>query len=312
MLKMPKLDVKYFLLYMLLMLFFLVFIPSLAIKIFPSPGQDNGAVPYSPEIPDTVRVYITEKKAFKTIKFEDYIEGVVASEMPSSFHFEALKAQAVASRTYALGRILAGSRLCDTVHCQVYRSDNIPVKVKKAVRATEGQVLLYNGKLAAQALYFSSSAGNTENAEDVFSNPYPYLVSVSSSNEPGATHKKETVPLTIKSFTKQIKNALPELSFGSVRKSEIKVLSHTEGGRVDKIKVGSQTLSGADIRRIFSLYSTRFSIAFDGSSIIITTSGSGHGVGMSQYGANGRAKEGETFQEILSHYYQGTTISAKT
>lgn len=307
--KKHKLSLKYISLYVVVMLIFIVIIPFFSIKIFPGLTEKNPDTTYTGEVPDTVKVYITEKEQFKTIEFEKYIEGVVASEMPSSFDFEALKAQSVASRTYALGRILAGAELCDTVHCQVYRSDNIPSKVKRAVRSTKGQVLLYNGSLASQALYFSSSAGDTENAEDVFSNAYPYLVSVSSDTEPAATHKEENVTMTVKAFSKVIKKSLPELDFGTIKKSNIKILTHTKGGRVNTIKVGSQTLSGADIRKAFDLYSTRFKISFKDSNITITTSGSGHGVGMSQYGADGLAKMGKTYEAILSHYYQGTTVS---
>ena len=162
-----------------------------------------------------------------------YVQGVVASEMPSSFEKEALKAQAVASRTYALGRIKAGTKLCDSVHCQVYREDNISRKVKNAVKSTCGQVLLSKGKLAASALYFSSSAGPTENAEDVFTTPHSYLVSVKSSYEPGATHKKETCTLTINSFVKKMRKTLPDAHFGKVTKNNIRIISRTKGGRAD-------------------------------------------------------------------------------
>lgn len=303
-----KIKIKYLLLYVLLMVFFFVAIPLAVTSIFSIPPQQNPKSTYKGNIPDTIKVYITKEEKYKTVDFESYIAGVVASEMPATFDIEALKAQAVASRTYALGKINANSHLCDTVHCQVYRSKNIPKKVKKAVTATSGQVLLYKGKLATQTLYFSSSAGDTENAEEVFSNPYPYLVGVSSDNEPGATHKKEVVKLSIKSFGKKIRKAIPELEFGTIKKSNIKILSYTDGGRVKTIKVGKQTLTGADIRKALSLYSTRFDIDFDGNIIKITTRGSGHGVGMSQYGANGLAKTGKTYPEILAHYYQGTTI----
>ena len=304
-----KSTIKYIVIYLLVMCFFLIFVPFCAIKFFTRSAEEEPLAPYSGTIPDTVRIYITEKKTYKTIDFENYIEGVVAAEMPSSFHFEALKAQAVASRTYALGRINAGTPICDTVHCQVYRSDHIPAKVKKAVQATKGQVLLYDGSLAAQALYFSSSAGATENAEDVFSNPYPYLVSVSSSYEPGATHTEEELKMIIKEFANTIKEACPELNFGTIKKSNIKILTHTKGGRVGTVKVGSQTLSGSDIRKIFNLYSTRFTFRFEDKSILITSSGSGHGVGMSQYGAEYFAKQGKNYQEILKTYYADVKIT---
>ena len=309
--KRVKLPSKYILCYVFIVLFFVIVIPLVCVNLFSDLTDDTQKAKYNGKIPSTVKVYITEKKRFETLDFEEYIEGVVASEMPSSFDFEALKAQAVASRTYALGRINAGAELCDTVHCQVYRSDNIPSKVTRAVKATAGQVLLYDGQLAGQALYFASSAGDTENAEDVFSNACPYLVSVSSSEEPGATHKEEKVTMTVSSFSDTLKKNLPEMDFGTIKKSNIQILSLTQGGRVKEIRVGSKkvVLSGADIRSAFSLYSTRFDISFKGKNITITTSGSGHGVGMSQYGAHGLAKKGFDYQQILAHYYQGTVVS---
>ncbi len=305
-----KLRIKYLFIYIIVVLTFIIIVPFLSLKLFPGLTESpSNPVEYNVKIPSTVDIYLTEKKRFETIDFETYITGVVASEMPSDFDFEALKAQAVASRTYALGRILSGAELCDTVHCQVYRDHSIPAKVSRAVKATNGQVLLYDGKLATQALYFSSSAGDTENAEDVFSNPYPYLISVSSDDEPGATHKKEVCTLSIKAFSRKIKDSIPELSFGAIKKSNIKILTYTAGGRVETIKVGNQILSGADIRKALNLYSTRFTIKIKDKTITITSSGSGHGVGMSQYGANGLAKKGKSYKQILAHYYQGISVS---
>ncbi len=304
------LGARHFAAYIALVLFFLLVVPFVSIQLFPRLIED---VPKkSPEIilPETVSVYITAEEKTKTIAFEDYITGVVASEMPDSFATEALMAQAVASRTYALGRINSGTQLCDTVHCQVYRDHDIDRKVKEAVEATVGQVLTYDGKLASQALYFSSSAGDTENAEDVFSNAYPYLVSVSSSYEPGATHKKEKLTVTLKEFRRTLKDAFPDTDFGTIKTSNIKVCGRTEGGRVSEVQVGDAVLTGGDLRTAFSLYSTRFVISSRGNKITITTSGSGHGVGMSQYGANGLAKRGQSYKQILKHYYRGVEVVA--
>ena len=230
--------------------------------------------------------------------------------MPPSFDEAALKAQAVASRTYALGRIQAGTQLCDTVHCQVYRDDDIPKKVEEAVKDTAGQVMIYEGQLASQALYFSSSAGDTENAEDVFSNSYPYLVSVSSSYEPNATHKKEKLTMTLKEFRRTITEAFPDTDFGSIKSGNIKVTARTKGGRVSEVQVGDALLSGGDLRTAFNLYSTRIVITSRDNKITLTTSGSGHWVGMSQYGADGLAKRGQNDKQILKHYYQGVQVAA--
>lgn len=297
--------------YLITMGILIVALPFAAIRLFPVILEREGPV-YDGSIPDSVEVWITEKERYETIPLETYIQGVVASEMPASFDAEALKAQAVASRTYALGRIKAGGKLCDTVHCQVYRSTDIPSKVKQAVKATSGQVLLADGKLAAHALYFASSAGKTENSQDVFSGSFSYLVSVDSSYEPGATHKKEVQTMTVSAFAKKLKSAMPELDFGTVSKGNIRVKSRSEGGRAMVVQVGGQRVSGADIRAALGLYSTRMTFAFKGDQITITTAGSGHGVGMSQYGANGMAKKGKTYHQILAHYYQGTQVSRRT
>ncbi len=294
--------------YIITMFILMVVLPLIAIRLFPALLEREEPV-YDGEIPDTVEVWITEAERYETIPFEKYVQGVVASEMPSSFDDEALKAQAVASRTYALGRIEAGGKLCDTVHCQVYRSDNISSKVKKAVEATSGQVLLADGELAAHALYFASSAGKTENAQDVFSGSYSYLVSVNSSYEPGATHKKEVLTMSVSEFAGKIKAAMPELDFGTVTKKNIKIKTRSEGGRAAQVQVGDQKVSGTEIRSALSLYSTRMEFSFQDDEITITTSGSGHGVGMSQYGANGLAKKGKGYREILAHYYRGTDVS---
>lgn len=302
-------GVRHLTTYVILVLFFLLVVPLISIRLFPHLIENAPEKHTDIQIPDTVSVYITADEKTKTIPFEDYIVGVVASEMPDSFEMEALKAQAVASRTYALGRVLSGTQLCDTVHCQVYRDHDIPAKVKHAVDATVGQVLVYDGKLASQALYFSSSAGDTENAEDVFSNPYPYLVSVSSSYEPGATHKKEKTTYTLKEFSKAMQDAFPKEAFGSITPSNIKIISRTNGGRVDQLQIGDVVLHGSDFRTALNLYSTRFEITSHDKRITITTSGSGHGVGMSQYGANGLAKRGQSYKQILKHYYKGIALS---
>lgn len=298
--------------YTCVVLFFLLIVPLVSIQLFPRLVEDIPEKSTDITLPETVSIYITDEEKTKEISFEDYITGVVASEMPDSFEPEALKAQAVASRTYALGRIRSGTQLCDTVHCQVYRDHDIPAKVRRAVEATAGQVLVYNGKLATQALYFSSSAGDTENAEDIFANPYPYLVSVSSSYEPGATHKKEKTTLTLKAFRRTIKEAFPDTDFGTIKTSNIKVTERTKGGRAAELQIGDAYIAGGDLRTALGLYSTRMVITTKGKKITITTSGSGHGVGMSQYGANGLAKRGRGYKQILKHYYRGIDIVSGT
>ena len=281
---------------------------------------------------ETITVYRSEKKRTETIGFEDYIKGVVACEMPSAFHKEALKAQAVAARTYSLARVIKAEKngnpsshpqapLCDTVHCQVYRnrSDLEAVKgsewMKKdwkkicsAVDSTRDELLYYKGALVEQALFHSSSGGRTENCEDVFTAAVPYLVSVDSPYEDSATHQKEKHTFAIDEFASKMRSACPGISFGDINSSVIKIVSRSKGNRVDKMKIGDGIVEGRTVREALELPSANFTISISGSKITFTSDGSGHGVGMSQYGADGMAAEGYDYKKILSHYYSGTEV----
>ena len=160
-----------------------------------------------------------------------------------------------------------------------------------------------------QPLFFSSSGGQTENSEDVFVGAYPYLVSVSSPYEEGASHAKEEKTISMDALRSQLNAAYPERMIGSLSAKNIKVLNRTAGGRVNEMQIGSAVFKGTEVRTAIGLSSTLFSIGFSGEKITFTSDGYGHGVGMSQYGANGMAKEGYDYKEILTHYYSGTEIS---
>ena len=182
-------------------------------------------------------------------------------------------------------------------------------KISAAVEDTKGQLLYYDGQLDQQALFHSSSGGKTENCEDVFASAVPYLVSVESPYEEDATHKKETLTLSLSEFSAKIKASYPDISFGTITSGGIKILSRSSGGRVDQMRIGNGTVTGKQVREALGLYSANFTISTGKDTITFTTTGSGHGVGMSQYGANGMAKEGYSYKEILQHYYSGTTIA---
>ena len=284
------------------------------------------------QVPETIKVCRTEKDSTETVEFEDYVKGVVAGEMPASFHEEALKAQSVAARTYSLARVLKSEEsgcpeahpdasLCDTTHCQVYRSkaelDSLKgdewmnenwKKICSAVDSTEGQLLYYNGELVEQALFHSSSGGRTENSEDVFASAVPYLVSVESPYEDDATHQDEKNTFSLWDFKEKLQEKYPNISFGDINADNIKVISRSSGGRVEKMQVGDGIIEGVNIREALALPSANFTVNIDGDEITFTSNGSGHGVGMSQYGADGMAKEGFDYKEILSHYYRGTVV----
>ncbi|NLD20480.1 MAG: stage II sporulation protein D [Clostridiales bacterium] len=326
--------VKPIALFLLLLCLLLVLAPYFLTK--PIEKQEKKASP-SPsfelaQIPKTIDVYIYEAGNTETLDFEEYVKGVVASEMPSSFHMEALKAQAVAARTYSLARVnkaAAGGNpeahpdapLCDTTHCQVYRSEDSLKKIKgakwmtddwhkicSAVDKTKGQLLYYDGQLVQQALFHSSSGGKTENSEDVFTSAVPYLVSVESPYENDATHQNEENSFSIYDFSERLKGKYPNIAFGDINSSNIEIISRSSGQRVEKMKIGDGIIEGRNVREALGLPSANFAVTISGDTITFTSSGSGHGVGMSQYGADGMAKKGYSYKKILSHYYSGTKI----
>lgn len=315
---------KIFSIVFFMVVFSLVVLPLLLIMS----GKGHGLPSDKADV--NVAIFRVESGQIDTIKLEDYVAGVVAGEMPASFEKEALKAQAVAARTYALSKIKraasAGNAaehpkapLCDSTHCQVYRSKSELLDQKgenwinngwkdilEAVKATDGQVMYYQESLVEQPLFHSSSGGKTENSEDVFVSALPYLRSVDSLYEGDAPNQHESVSVSFNTFSSKVK---AKYKASSVSPESIKILSRTEGGRVEQIQVGDAILSGRNIRDLFGLRSADFTFAFDGNnSIVFTTKGFGHGVGMSQWGANGMAQAGFKYQEILMHYYSGITI----
>ncbi len=280
-----------------------------------------------------VRVYIHEMGKVATLNLEEYVKGVVAGEMPAAFELEALKAQAVAARTYAISRVNSfeksghpdhpSAELCNTVHCQVWLSKEQLRKIKskewmkkywpkieKAVEETNGLIMTYENKPVTQPLFHSTSGGKTENSEDVFTAWVPYLRSVDSPYEKEAPHLTDKTVVPVETFVTKIKEKYKDCTITpSNVTSDVKIEQRSEGGRILKIRVGNKILTGREIRNLFGLRSANFMIAVKGTTIEFTTMGYGHGVGMSQWGANGMAKNGCHFDAILKHYYVGIELS---
>lgn len=256
--------------------------------------------------------------------------GVVASEVPANFNEEALKAQAVAARTFYMSKRnnpckdakSKNAEICDTTNCQVYMSkadrfskwskneaESNWSKIQKAVLDTKGQVLTYENSVLEYPQFFSVSSGKTEDAKDVFSVNIPYLKSEESKGEENAPKYKTTLEVPISEFitkiNSQYKNA--NLKKGDLP-SAIKIESYTEGGSVKEIKIGTETIKGTEFRTLFNLNSTNFKFDFGDKVVKINCTGYGHGVGMSQWGANAMAKSGSKYNEILNHYYKGVEI----
>ncbi|ADY57530.1 stage II sporulation protein D [Syntrophobotulus glycolicus DSM 8271] len=271
---------------------------------------------------DTVRVLMPDGK-MKKMELEDYLVGVLAAEMPAEFEPEALKAQAVAARTYVLKRKEDSKDLADydvdtTEKTQAWCSNRemsdkwgffkywqYKEKLSRAVQATKGKVITYRGK-KIEALFFSSCGRKpTEFSQEVWGNKVNYLVSVSS-EESNSARSAAKQDYDIPTFYQLL--GIKD-SAGSFSKTDIVVMQKTGSGRIKQLTVKGKRFESKDFRSKLKLNSTDFEWTVSQNKIIFTVYGKGHGVGMSQYGANDMAKAGRNFEEILKHYYTGTEIS---
>lgn len=251
------------------------------------------------------------------MELEEYVGCVVLGEMPASFDEEALKAQAVAARTYTLRIVAEGDRhngaICtDYTCCQEYiepatylnyRGTQAHMeKVLSAVRQTAGEVLVYDGELIC-ATYFASAGGLTEDAAEVWGNSIPYLKAVSSPES--SVYDGEQL-----SFTKEQLQELLDVELKGSPESWIGTATYTVGGGVDTLRIGDRRYSGVELRSLLGLRSTVFTVTAQQDSIVFETVGYGHRVGMSQYGADAMADSGSSYVQILSHYYSGAVLQA--
>lgn len=265
-----------------------------------------------------IRVKQLKKDRILTMDLEDYVVGVLAGEMPISFEEEALKAQAVVARSYAFKRIDSKKDydVVDSVTNQVYLDEetlkeawgssynkNIN-KLKNIVKETAHEYVFYDDEVI-DAMFFSTSVGMTENSEEIFPHKLPYLRSVVSTwDEVASPVFKEKYTYTLKKFY-----TLLNLEYNenlNIQKTKV-----TSTGRVKEIKINGKQYTGTQVQQLLSLRSNYFTINRVGDNVTIETKGYGHGVGMSQYGANGMAKEGYSYQEIIKHYYQEVEIKKK-
>lgn len=262
------------------------------------------------------KTYVTLKRSsgiMETIELEEYLIGVVAAEMPALFLDEALKSQAIVARTYTLKLITRGEILTDTVRTQSYKDQEdlkklwkdsfskYYQKIASAVKATKGLYLTYNGEII-EAVYHSTSNGTTEDAKNVWGKSYPYLVSVESKYDSENKEITTTTFLTYEEISKR-------LGFTVDFKTTISLDGTTEGNRISRVQVANKTYSGHEFRTKLGLRSADLAIEKTEAGINFTTNGYGHGVGMSQYCANGMAKAGSNYVEILLHYYPGVKIT---
>ena len=297
------------------MTMFILFIPFMIVKFYEIDEKKEIKLEY---VYNTIiRVKRNATGDIDEIPFEEYIVGVLAGEMPIYFEKEALKAQAVAARSYALKRMEYNSGndydVVDSIMNQVYLDnyylkeawgenyiDNIN-KLREVVNETSGEYLVYDDEVI-DAMFFSTSNGYTEDAMMVFNIDLPYLQSVKSAwDEDTSSAFRTTKSVSANSFYESL-----GLSYSDIL--DVKIIKRSSTNRILSLSINDVEFSGRDLYNKLGLRSTDFSLKKEGNNIIINTIGYGHGVGMSQYGALGMAKEGYTYDEILSHYYTGTII----
>ena len=293
----------------------LIFIPFLIVIIY---QKNYKEITLNYINPKYIRVKRSKTGNIETIPLEEYIVGVLAGEMPISFDNEALKAQAVASRSYALKRIEYNKNndydVVDSIMNQVYLDDdylknawsnnyikNIN-KLRKVVNETLDEYLEYDGKVI-DAMFFSTSNGYTEDSINIFGFNCEYLKSVESpwdQNVSSAFITKKDIPLT---------EFYQKLSLPYNKNLNIEIIKRSTTNRILLLKINDTNFKGTDIYNKLSLRSTDFTIELKGNYVTITTKGYGHGVGMSQYGALGMAQKGYKYDEILKYYYQNTNLT---
>lgn len=301
----------------------------------PSPSPPSPVPPKEEVFVEEVKISVYNASLDKSeeMDIEEYIKEVVAAEMPADFSLEALKAQAVAARTFAYGRMSGvysskqgvhdGADVCtESTHCQAWMGKEAAMKkwnvlfasrnwgkIEKAVNETKGLIVVYQGSIA-NTLFHASSAGKTESVEEVWSgSPVPYLQSVESSGEEASKGYVSSKSLNMEQMLDKLREKYPEVEFNKDSIENIEILDHTIGGRVRTLKIEEIIMKGTEFRTLFGLRSACFTIEQDeGDKLKVTTTGHGHGVGMSQWGADSLAKKGGTFKEILEHYYRGANV----
>ena len=260
----------------------------------------------------------TDGESTQIMDMDTYLTGVVLAEMPSTFHTEAKKAQAVAARTFAWkahstgGKHADGSVCTSSGCCQAYISPEDYLakggtqkgleQAAEAARATSGYVLTYQGSLI-EATYFSCSGGFTEDAVAVWGTEVAYLHSTPSPGEESAVHYTDTLAFTVRELEEKL-----DITLTGDENSWFRNMTYTAGGGVDTISIGGVSFRGTELRSKLGLRSTAFTITARDGVVTFETRGFGHRVGMSQYGADAMASRGYTYQQILAHYYQGTTL----
>lgn len=314
------------LLFVLFFVLIILFIPYIVVILL-SPKEDTSA---PDEALSTITAYSAETGSVSEVDFGEYLNGVVAAEMPASFEPEALKAQAVAARSYIIRRMQAyeqdgippehnGAMTCDNpAHCKAHiseqklrelwgeRYDEYMSKISQCVESTKGLVMTYDGEVV-NAVFHSTSSGNTENAKDVWGGDVAYLVSVKSEGDELSPKFDGEMVVSRDEFKDKIRKVYPEAKWED-EKELVESIARSDAGGIISLVTGGVKMKGTELRTLFSLKSANVEFSYDDESVIMTTKGNGHGVGMSQYGANYLASTGMGYEDILKTYYTGVDV----
>lgn len=274
----------------------------------------------------TIKLLHTKTGIVEDVDIDEYLYSVVSAEMPAIFEIQALEAQAIVARTYTIYKSLNkkhnNADICDdSTCCQAWISkqdrlakweenqrDMYWQKICDAVNNTKGKIITYENQ-PINAFFHSNSGGTTEIPINVWGGTgYPYLQSVSTTGEEGYTQYKSEVSLTNNEIITKLKEKYNDILIDFSNNDEIKILEYTESGRVKTIKFGNHELSGVEARTIFGLKSTNFEILKENENIKFSVKGYGHGVGMSQTGADSMAKQGNSAEQIIKHFYTNIEI----
>ena len=323
----------------LVLLLLLFLLPSVFITPQPSPGEEQlpaGTLPPvhtpAPTTPTaasdaqtTVQVAM-EDGSVAALTMDEYLWGVVAAEMPVSFALEALKAQAVAARTYTVAKMghtvqaHPDAQVCtDITCCQAYitrqaalenwgdRGAEYAEKITQAVAGTDGMILTYQGD-PIQAVFFSSAAGKTVDAVEVWGSDVPYLSSVDSPEGEEVPNYHSTVELSLSEFQQTLLAEYPNMALTGDPAGWVGEVAQNSAGGVASMTIGGVSVSGTALRALFNLRSTTFTLTLSADKAVFSVTGYGHGVGMSQYGANAMANQGKTWRDIVTWYYTGVEV----
>ena len=319
----------------IVMLYFIFLFIIYSVPAFFSVAIRAKNVPVTPSAPTLsstdVKVFFKEEDVVKTVNIEEYLHGVIAAEMPAHFPLEALKAQAVASRSYVLDKMVSGGNkipshkgadVCtDSAHCKTWISKEDRFKnwskedqeknwnkISAAVSETAGEYMTFDGE-PITAVFYAISSGTTERAEDVWGSDVPYLQNSDSSLDTNAPGYRSEKIYTKNEFLNKITAEFPDIELGNNPSHWYCDEVRSSGGAVLSCRIGNKKLKGTEVRKIFSLRSHNYTLIYKDGKFIFDVVGYGHGVGMSQWGAKFYADEGKNYRDILRIYYTGISFA---